>query len=248
MPFRRKNMKRLVAIIAAIITVLMPSFTAQAATKKCTCTCGCECCGGKKETSSKTSLKKDTSNLLAPVREYAAKYGWTTETKVSKSTSSKRYTDVHFDNRTTQVAMDVQIRATKNGAVWYCKVQGEWKKTSTEKVEEALRANGKKVSKKAKAKTVAEATEELLKPVKEYAAKYGWTTEIDIYDEDTDYQFTRVHFHSDEARKYLDVEIHADKSTGVATAGWWFLDDNEEWKHSTSERIEGVLKKYSGRG
>lgn len=239
-------MKRLSFIVAVvIIAILMPSFTAQAATKKCTC--GCECCSEKKETSSKTSLKKATSNLLAPVKEYAAKYGWTTETNVSKSTSSKRYTDVTFDNRTTQVRMDVQIRATSNGAVWYCKVNGEWKKTSTEKIEEALKTNGKKVSKKAKTKTVAEATEELLAPVRQYAADWGWTTEIDIYDEDIDYQFTRVHFHSDEARKYLDIEIHADKSTGVATAGWWFLDENEAWKHSTSDRIEAVLKKYSGR-
>lgn len=149
--------------ILSLIMLLVVIFTLAPATTALACDCGCDCCNNTSkivvDAPSKTEkqLAKKTKSFLKPQKSYAKKYGWTTETKVTKKTSSKLYTAVHFHNDTTRYYMDVTIRAIKkNGKItteWWFKDKntGKWTRTTPEGVNRVLKRSGKKVSAKAAA-------------------------------------------------------------------------------------------------
>ncbi|MCQ2570972.1 MAG: hypothetical protein MJ154_01865 [Candidatus Saccharibacteria bacterium] len=144
-------MKKILSMLMllVVLALAMPTTVAYA--------CDCGCC--KKEDTKKDTSKKKTNQfdsktkaLLKPVKSYAKKYGWTVDTSVSKKEKTKRYTKVHFANKTTHVYMDVTIRAVKKSgnvaATWWFKDKndGKWYQTSSDGIKSVLKNSGKKAA------------------------------------------------------------------------------------------------------
>lgn len=143
-------MKKILSAIMllVVLAIAAPATTAYAA-------CNCDCCKKedvKKDDSKKTTnqFEKKTKALLKPAKEYAKKYGWKTETSVSKKTKTKLYTKVHFQNDTTHRYMDVVIRTTKKSgettARWWFKDRddGKWYQTDLNGIKTVLKRSGSK--------------------------------------------------------------------------------------------------------
>lgn len=155
----RKIIISMIMTLVVLASVVATPATTVYACENSNCTCTCSCCKDKDkgkivvDAPKKTNpFKKPTNDLLKPAKSYAKKYSWTVETKVTKKTSKKQYTSVHFYCAKTHIYMDVVIRATKgkDGKVtaewWFKSTKGDgaWKKTSLDSIKAVLKRSGKK--------------------------------------------------------------------------------------------------------
>lgn len=96
-----------------------------------------------KTKSAKNTLQKSTDKALKSVKAYAARKGWKTTTKITKKTTKKLYTNVHFES--SKYYLDVTIRTfkAKDGKIysewWFKKkADGKWYKTNAELIKGTL--------------------------------------------------------------------------------------------------------------
>ncbi len=86
-------------------------------------------------------------------------------------------------------------------------------------------------------------TKALLKPVKSYGKKYGWTVKTEVIKKTSKKYYTKVVFNCPDMHCYMDVVIRATKKNGKVTAEWWYKQDGK-WYRTTSEGMKKSLAEY----